>query len=191
MAKKIKSLEEIQISSLTAIKRALLRRGYVPGKSTDSRKASEEGPTPQELVHTTVKSHDVLFRADTVFPFTPFPHTIILDREQLTIIQRVFFKVAKTTSIRVEDILSAEVAVGPFFGSLSVVSRYYSYQFAGGETSEKAPSIKYLWKHDAQKVHKLIQGYIIARLKEIDCSKVPKDKLIEMLYELGKHEAGD
>ncbi|MBI2592012.1 hypothetical protein HYW36_00875 [Candidatus Saccharibacteria bacterium] len=148
-----------------------------------------------KLYDAAIKSHDVLFRASTVFPFILFPDSIVLDREKLIIIHRPFFRMAKITAIRIKDILNAEVDVGPFFGQLRIVTRYYSgdnAQFAGadaGSRDRKPPSIKYLWRGDALKVHSLLQGYIIATQKEIDCTSIPKDELIMLLNDLGQSVA--
>ncbi len=148
-----------------------------------------------KLYTAAIKSRDVLFQANTVFPFILFPDTISLDREQLTIVHRPFFRMAKITAIRIKDILNAEVDVGPFFGSLKVATRYFAgtdNQFAGADTSEKIntpPTINFLWRHDATKLHSLLQGYIIASQKGIDCADVPKEELIMLLRELGQTEA--
>ena len=143
------------------------------------------------LYDAAMKSHDVLFKADTVFPFILFPDTITLDREKLTIIHRPFFMMAKITAVRVKDILNAEVDTGPFFGSLRIVTRYYSdtSQFAGSDPTEsnrKPASINFLWRHDAMKIHSMLQGYIIASQKGIDCADISKDELIMLLQDLGQ-----
>jgi hypothetical protein len=132
-----------------------------------------------------------LFTANTVFPFVLFPDTILLDREKLTIIHRPFFLMANITAVRIQDILNAEVDIGPFFGSLRVVTRYYSEsQFASHpnatETNRKHASINFLWRRDAMKIHSLLQGYIIATQKEIDCADIPKDELVLLLQHLGQ-----
>lgn len=152
------------------------------------------GRSQDKLYHAAIKSHDCLFTANTVFPFILFPDTVILDREKLTIIHRPFFMMAKITAVRIKDILNAEVDIGPFFGSLRVVTRYYSdtSQFAGADSTEsnrKPASINFLWRHDATKLHSMLQGYIIATQKEIDCADIPKEELIMLLRDLGQTQA--
>ena len=98
---------------------------------------------------------------------------------------------AKITAIRIKDILNAEVDVGPFFGSLRVTTRYFSdqSQFAGSEPdtkNSKPPVINYLWRHDAIKLHSMLQGYIIACQKEIECSEIAKEELVTLLHDLGQ-----
>lgn len=191
---------DLPVNPLEAFKKAVLLNGYTPRAHRGKNGVENFGePSPQEseeetLEEITAQSNQVLFKADTVFPFILFPDTIILDRMQLSIIHRPFFMTAKITSIRIEDILSAEVQVGPLFGSVRIVSRYFSHEFAEEESSsptgQRVPSsIHYLWKRDALEVHKLIQGYIVATQRKIKLSHKSKEELIKLLHELGQNEA--
>lgn len=129
------------------------------------------------LLGVTIHSHEILYRADTVFPFNFFPDTIIIDKEKLTIIARYFFWVAKITSVPIRDILSVEADVGPFFGSIQLTSRYFY---------TNPHSIKFLWRRDTLKIQKLLQGFIIANERGIDCSTIDKSQLEELLEHLGE-----
>ncbi len=130
----------------------------------------------ERLLNIAVKSHDILFRANTVFPFVLFPDTITIDREKLTIANRFFFKVAKITSVPIADILSVEADIGPFFGSVYLTSRYFF-------TNPR--SVNFLRRKDALAMQRLLQGYIIAKERDIDCSSIEKDQLLAMLNDLG------
>jgi hypothetical protein len=131
----------------------------------------------EQLLETAKKSHDILFKATTVFPFTLFPDTITIDREKVTIANRFFFQVAKITSSPVNDIQSVEANVGPFFGSVRLTSRFFYRNIR---------IVKYLWRADALKIQRIVQGYIIVSQKEIDCSNIDKDKLVALLLDLGR-----
>jgi hypothetical protein len=135
-------------------------------------------------------SEEKLFKADTVFPFILFPDTVMLDRTHLTIVHRFVFRVAKVTSARIEDLLTCDVQVGPFFGSLKFSTRYYMNQKTEDELESevKAPAINYLRRDDALRLHKLVQGYIEVYQKKIDTSKIPTPELIELLLRLGSNE---
>lgn len=135
------------------------------------------GESAIELSQTINKSHEVLAKATTVFPFTLFPDTVTLDRSKLTISHREFFAVAEVMSIRIEDILNVTADVGPFFGSLKVYTRFFS--------TEKPYAVNYLKRKDALRIKRTLQGYIIAIQKEIDCTTLPTKDLSRMLNELG------
>ncbi|HXY18217.1 MAG TPA: hypothetical protein VEH48_02235, partial [Candidatus Nitrosopolaris sp.] len=130
-----------------------------------------------KLFSVTEKSHDILYRANTVFPFTLFPNTVTLDREKLTFATRYFFRSAKITSVPVRDILSVEANVGLLFGSVHTASRYFI---------TNPYTVNYLWRGDAVNLQRLLQGYIIAHEQQIDCSSIERNQLVAMLEDLGK-----
>lgn len=139
-----------------------------------SSSAKEQAKKLSEVVK---RSHEVLASAQTVFPFTLFPDTVTVDREKLTITRRMFFKVAESMSIRIEDILNVTADVGPIFGSLKISTRFFD--------PHKPYDVKYLWREDAVKLKAVVQGYIIALQKQIDCSSLSTNQLAKMLSDLG------
>jgi hypothetical protein len=159
-------------------------------KPPKSKKTKIPHESPEKLIELEKQSHEILLKANTVFPFILFPDTIILDRTHLTIIHRIFFGVAKITSVRIEDILTADLSIGPLFGSLKVATRFFINQDTEQSNSSeiKSPAINFLWKHDALEVHKLLQGFIAATQKEIDISQVPMHDLTTLLRGLGEND---
>ncbi|HEX7963902.1 MAG TPA: hypothetical protein VF466_04925 [Candidatus Saccharimonadales bacterium] len=124
-------------------------------------------------------AHEVLVTATTVFPFTLFPDTITIDRAKLSVAHRTFFQVAEVISIRIEDILNVTADVGPFFGSVKISTRFFDKQ-------EPPYAIHYLWRHDALKIKRIMQGYVIASQQKIDTSSLGTEELGDMLDELGR-----
>lgn len=139
-------------------------------------KEPEPGEIHEKLIELTEKSHDVLFTADTVFPFTLFPDTITLDREKLTLVDRFFFRTAKVITVPISSMISADANVGPFFGSIHMTSKYFI---------DNTHLVKFLWRQDAEEVHRLLQGFIIAHEKDIDVSGIDKEDLKVLLRDLG------
>jgi hypothetical protein len=136
----------------------------------------EPGDTHEKLIDLAEKSHDKLFEADTVFPFTLFPDTVTLDREKLTIANRSFFRVAKIITVPITSLVSAEADVGPFFGSIHMTSKYFL---------DNTHHLRYMWRHDAEKLHRLLQGYIIAHERGIDVTEVEMEDVMVLLEDLG------
>jgi hypothetical protein len=186
-----KDFPDSVIDVFEAIRRALVRRGLFRDKTKVQKKTLAENEAsgkssshekgPEELIAAAEKAHEILFKASTVFPFTLFPDTVTLDREKVSFATRFFFRVAKVTSIPVRDLLSVEADVGPFFGSVHTASRYFI-------TNPK--EINFLWRKDAIRLHRLLQGYIIVHEQNIDCANVEKDDLITLLDDLGKGDTG-
>jgi hypothetical protein len=131
-----------------------------------------------ELAQTITRSREVLVTSTTVFPFTLFPDTVTLDRAKLTIAHREFWGTAEVISIHIEDILNVMVDVGPFFGSLKIFTRFFS--------TDKPYNVNFLHKAEALRIKRILQGYIIAQQKKIDCSTLPTPELVQMLDELGR-----
>jgi hypothetical protein len=183
MVKRIKFPESSPDSALDvfeAIKRALIRRGFIRQKPS-AKKPVKKSKLQHELENVAQKSHEILFKANTVFPFTLFPDTVTLDREKISFATRYFFRVAKVTSIPVRDLLSVEADIGPFFGSVHTSSRFFI-------TNPKA--VRWLWRKDAIRLQRLLQGYIIVHEQEIDCDKIKKHNLIKLLNDLGTGRTG-
>ena len=122
-------------------------------------------------------SQDMLFQASTVFPFTLFPDTVTVDREKVTVVNRTFFRIAEIVSIRIPDVLNVTASVGPFFGAVRIQTRYFESDIH---------YIKFLRRHDALRLKRLLQGYVIASQKEIDCDSFSTDELSTLLDEIGQ-----
>lgn len=132
----------------------------------------------RQLVQAVQGTKEPLTEATTVFPFTLFPDTVLVDREKLTVTHRVFFQVAEVMSIRIEDVLNVTADVGPIFGSLKISTRFFN---------EKKPyKVNYLWRGDALRIKRIVQGCIIARQKNIDCTSFESKELARVLDELGQ-----
>lgn len=144
----------------------------------DDSTAQDKRSAQQELQHAVMGANKVLVSATTVFPFTLFPDTVTVDREKISVTQRFFIQVAEVTTIRIEDILSITADVGPFFGSLKISTRFFS--------PEKPHRVNFLWRHDALRIKRIVQGYIIALQKSIDCSALSTPELRDLLDKLGQ-----
>lgn len=146
---------------------------------------AQEPPAPTPLTHEETKqvlkaaiwdSNEVLAEATTVL--TIFTDTMCIDRTMLTVTKRSFFKSAEVMSIRIEDVLNVTATVGPFFGSIKIVSRVLN--------TEKPFHIGLFWRKDAMRMKRILQGYVIALQGKIDCSSLSTHELANMLDKLGE-----
>lgn len=140
--------------------------------------ASEQDEAKQKLNEVIGGSHQVLVTAKTVFPFTLFPDTITVDRQKLTITKRSFIQTAEVMSIRIEDVLNVTANVGPVFGSVTIATRFFD--------TKKPYTVTHFWRHDALRIKRIMQGYIIATQKDIDCSALSTGELARTLDTLGE-----
>ncbi len=152
-----------------------------PDSQSDNKKGDQTVPEldPAAKLKKIVKqSHEVLASANTVFPVSLFPDTVVVDRTKVTITRRNFFWSSDTMSIRIEDVLNVSASVGPLFGSLTVASRVMS-------TIDHF-QINFFWRNDAIHLKHIIQGYVIAQHNNLDTAHLSKDELVNTLKELGQ-----
>lgn len=168
---------EIPINFLTAVNRALphLESPRVIRQLGVLAHKIERGP--KKLLDAALEGHEILMKSNSVFPFQLFPDSIVIDRQKLTIANRFFYRVAKINSVPIQDILSVQADVGLFFGSVYINSRYFM-------TNPQA--IEFLPRSEALRIQHLLQGYIIAHERGIDCKTIDKDQLITLLNDLGQ-----
>lgn len=145
-----------------------------PASEPDQRHMTAD-ETREELEQAIEGSNQVLARADTLL--TLFPDSMIVDRAKVTITKRAFFRVAEVMSIRIEDILNATSTVGPFLGTVSIVSRVMN--------EDQTAHIGKFWRKDAKRLKRVIQGYVIALERGIDCTQLDVEELSGMLEKLG------
>ncbi len=150
-----------------------------PGSQEASKDPEEQDPgeVHEKLIDITEKAHAVLYEAETVFPFTLFPDTITLDKEKLSVASRSFFRTAKIMTVPLTSLISAEASVGPFFGSVSMTSKYFV---------NSSHSVHFLWRKDATELHRLLQGFIIAQEKGFDVTEIEVEDLRALLHDLGQ-----
>lgn len=83
-------------------------------------------------------------------------------------------------SMRIEDILNVTASIGPFFGSVKIVSRVMN--------SEQPFDVGLFWRRDAIRLKRIIQGYVIALQRDIDCTSLSAGELAAMLDKLGEDD---
>lgn len=76
-----------------------------------------------------------------------------------------------------DDLVNSHVNVGPFFGSLSIFSKY----FTDGEEQ-----VHWFSRRNAEKIHAILQGLLIAKKEGVDLKSLSKEELIPKLYQIGK-----
>jgi len=129
----------------------------------------------QELHQAIRGSNQILAYAKTVL--TIFPDTMTVDRAKVTITKRNFYRMADVMSMRIEDVLNATCTVGPVFGTVTLVSRVMN--------DSQTYTIGRFWRSDAKRLKRILQGYVIALQRKIDCSKLETRELSVMLERLG------
>jgi hypothetical protein len=148
-------------------------------KELEEPKHTTKQEAKKELKETLGESRDVLVEATTVFPLTLFPDTITVDKTKITVTHKNFFKAGEVLSIAIEDVLNITATVGPFFGRISLATRFFD--------PNKPYQVDHFWRDDALKVKRIVQGYLIAKQKDIDTTALSTQELARTLDELGQN----
>lgn len=148
---------------------------YSPPRAETSSRTMSADESRQELKQAIRGSNQVLASAHTVLQL--FPDVMIIDRAKVTVTKRQFFRTAEVMSVRVEDVLNATCTVGPLFGSVTVISRIMN--------ADQSTTVGRFLRDDAKRLKRVLQGYIIALERNIDCSSLETHELAGMLERLG------
>ena len=143
---------------------------------------SRKNATRAKLRRVVDRSRETIMTATTVFPLTIFPDTVTIDRNKLNITHRVFFWTGEVINIKIEDILNVTARVGPFIGSIQIHTRYFD--------PHKPYTVNFLWRKDALKIDRIMQGCSIAKAEGIDLSALDTKELAQRLDELGEAVRG-
>jgi hypothetical protein len=78
--------------------------------------------------------------------------------------------------VPLENVKNIEADLGPFFGSITVTSDLFI---------NNTQTVHFLWRDDARKIQKLVQGAVVAQGEGIDLNKIEVIQLQKMLIDLG------
>jgi hypothetical protein len=148
---------------------------YSPPVSDESPHQASAEKSRQELWQAIQGSNQILTSAHSTLAL--FPDTMTIDRAKVTVTKRQFYRMAEVMSVRIEDVLNATCTVGPLLGTVSIVSRVMS--------DEQITTVGRFWRSDALRLKRVLQGYVIALQRRIDCSTLGTRELAVMLEKLG------
>lgn len=123
------------------------------------------------------KTHRVIFRAKTVFPFDFFPDEIIIDQNKIDIVINIFFSSSDTVTIPFKIVQTAHVSTDLFFGTLTLNLEF---------SKENPVAVRFLTRTDAIKAKRIINGLAICEKENIDLSKFDIEDIREKVEEIGK-----
>lgn len=112
----------------------------------------------------------------SVFFLKPFPCTLTLDREKITITNQTFFYSKDVENVFVKDLVSISTTQNMFFASIMIVS---------GLRLNRTMTYAYFWKKEAEEFRSLCEGLRIAHRENIDVLSIEGPELIPRLYEIG------
>lgn len=121
-------------------------------------------------------SKRLLYKCETVFPFTLFPDMILIDQNKIDIIYRNFFFSKSVFTLMIDDVRTVKVSAGPFFASMN-------FEVVGYEQNP-AP-VRFLPKASAFKMRRIIMGLTAAKREGIDLDNMSKQQVKQKIQEIG------
>ncbi|MBP9820463.1 hypothetical protein KBC79_07060 [Candidatus Woesebacteria bacterium] len=121
-------------------------------------------------------SEKVLYRCQTVFPFTLFPDAIVVTPSKVDIVYHHFFFMKSVHSLLIDNILTLRLSTGPFFASIEFEVKGYE---------QNPPEVTYLPKHSALKTQEIIVGLIAAKQEGVDLKKIKKKQVQTNVNRIG------
>jgi len=131
----------------------------------------------QTLREFSTENNPVLLQIKTVFPFTIFPDVLKIDLQKISIIHIDFLWTHRDQVIAIDDVLGVSVRTGPLFATLEITTRFFA---------KTALKIAYLHRSDAMLARRIIQGLMIVLKQNIKIVETDRDKIVEMLQDIGK-----
>ena len=127
-----------------------------------------------------------LLRADSVFPFTLFTDTIVIDTTKVTISKRQLFATEYVTTIPLKDLSDVNVQTYLFLGTVEI--QYMPHTDSPGTTGPIRVTIPNLKREDAVKAKNILKGALVAKAEEIDIAALSPKEIKEVIHQFGESE---
>ncbi|MBA3724654.1 MAG: hypothetical protein H0W89_07280 [Candidatus Levybacteria bacterium] len=172
--------KEYRNRNLTADQKEGVKEGEKEAAKVEAQKREE---TKQKL-QAIAERHDIeILRAKTVFPFSIFPDTLIIDTTKMTIIRKQMFATEHITTIPIKDVADATVQTALFLATLTV-----SYMPQASNPMMIKPiedHITCLKREDAIRAKNIIKGILVAHAEDIDIAKLTPEEIINVIEKFG------
>jgi hypothetical protein len=146
--------------------------------------AKQKEENRQRLKAITERQDKELMRAKSVFPFTLFPDTLIIDTTKVTISKKQLFATEFITTIPLKDLADVTVQTVLFLGSIFL--KYMPQSSSPGMNEAVEVRIPNLKRGDAIKIKNILKGALVAKAEEIDIARLSPEEVEEVLHKFGE-----
>jgi hypothetical protein len=179
---------------------ALKERGEkAPIKPTEKKQVEKQGKVEAIKIHakeqlenlqrfkTITARHEIeILRAKSVWPFTLFPDTLVIDTTKVTIARKQLFATEYVATIPLKDLSDVNIQTVLFMGTLLI--RYMPQSNTPGMNEPVNIRIPNLVREDAIKAKNILKGALVAKAEEIDIAKLPPEDVVKVLEKFGANE---
>jgi hypothetical protein len=126
-----------------------------------------------------MRSRQVIFQTESVFPFDFFPNQLIICPNRITVIDRGLFY-QEEYPMQLESVNGAKILRNAFFASLEIDTFGV----------EKPPPLKFLTIRTARLARRYILALVECKKNGVDLNKYPVDELKVKLKQIGEVQEG-
>lgn len=157
------------------------------GKEEAIKKHAQEREENRQRFKTISARHDIeLLRAESVFPFTLFTDTLIIDTTKISVSKKQLFATEYITTIPLKDLSDVNVQTVLFLGS--IIIKYMPQAASPGMNNPVIVRIPNLKREAAIKAKNILKGALVAKAEEIDIATLSPDEIEQVLHKFGETE---
>jgi hypothetical protein len=155
------------------------------GKEEAIKIHAKEKEENRQRFKTITDRHEIeIMRAKSVFPFTLFPDTLVIDTTKVTIARKQLFATEYVATIPLKDLSDVNVQTVLFLGTLMI--RYMPQSNTPGMNEPVNVRIPNLTRENAMKAKNILKGALVAKAEEIDIAKLAPDEVVDVLEKFGE-----
>jgi hypothetical protein len=148
--------------------------------------ATKKEENIQRLKTITERQDIELFHVKSVFPFTLFPDTIIIDTTKISIAKKQLFATEYVTTIPLKDLSDVNLQTFLFLGTITL--KYMPQASSPGMNEAVEVPVPNLAREDAIKIKNILKGALVAKAEEIDIALLSPEEIAEVLHRFGESE---
>jgi len=159
----------------------------IEGKEDAMRKYAKEEQENLQRLKTITQRHEIeILRAKSVWPFTLFPDTLVIDTTKVTIVRKQLFATEYVATVPLKDLSDVNIQTVLFLGTLLI--KYMPQSNTPGMNEPVNIRIPNLSRGDAIKAKNILKGALVAKAEEIDIAKLPPEEVVKVLEKFGGNE---
>ncbi len=159
----------------------------VEGKEDAMRLHAKEEQENLQRFKTITERHEIeIMRAKSVWPFSLFTDTLVIDTTKVTIAHKQMFATEYVATIPLKDLADVNIQTVLFLGT--VLIKYMPQSESPGMTKPVEVRIPNLTRENAVKAKNILKGALVAKAEEIDIAKLPPDEVVKVLEKFGGNE---
>ena len=179
--------ERMQELSLSTIQKSERKKVEKKGQQEAIQQHAKEEEENLQRFKTITKRHEIeILRTKTVFPFTLFPDTLVIDTTKVTFARKQLFATEYVVTIPLKDLSDVTMQTVIFLGSLII--KYMPQSNSPGMNQSVDIRVANLKRKDAIKAKNILKGVLVAKAEEIDIAKLPPEEVVMVLEKFGESD---